>query len=206
LIKEVTESNGTKNETGTGVGQATAAASGSATVKIAENGSGNANGVVNTTIDNSTTTIINGASGNAVVKKVSYRSTRHGDQGKLHEITTRFENGKIVEESGVISSFVFNEKKGKLTWNGHKIKKNVSKVAFIDDKSHNLLVIFKNGNAYRYPAGKGNAKRKLLAKNVKTYKASNKAHNQGLATTLVKKGKKRQACQNCWQVIFEIKS
>jgi len=189
LVKEVTESTGTKTENGTGVGQATATASGSATVKIAENGSGNAKGVVNTTIDNSTT-IINNGSGNATVvqdKKNFWETTRQGNKVKLWKTTVKTINGKIESYRNNVSTAIFNEKKGTVKWNGKTYKK-VKKCQFIK-KSHRLLIVYKNGKAYSYPNKSGDSARKYLGKNVKTYKCVSDTYNKGLVTALVKKGK-----------------
>jgi hypothetical protein len=189
LIKEVTETTGNKNQAGTGVGQATAAASGSATVKIAENGSGNANGVVNTTIDNSTTTIINGASGNAVIQdsKIFWETTRQGNKVKLWKTVVKTVNGKIESYRNNVSTAIFKEKKGIVKWNGKTYKK-IKKCQFIE-KSHRLLIVDKNGKAYSLPNKSGDSARKYLGKNVKTYKCVSDTYNKGLVTALVKKGK-----------------
>jgi hypothetical protein len=208
LIRTEKITTGKKTETGTGTVEAKVENAGKAEVKVEEKGEGEIKG--EGTVDTKTDVYVNNPIPIVITnvpaaaekeekttntqptktikpsKKTYWSTTRQGHKVKLwRTIVKSTVTGKIKSTKTKISVAVFNERKGWVRWNGTYVK-NVKKCQFIKG-SHNLLIITRKGYAYSYPCGKGHAKRKLLAKGVKTYKCVSTKYNKGLVTTLVKK-------------------
>jgi hypothetical protein len=147
--ESVTTGSSTSNSTGSGTASATGNASGNASVDIQSSGQGGATGTAEAHTEfHATTNTTSSNSGNTVYIMNDKTTTYHENNGKKWIKLTWTREGKTF----TATMAKFDRKKGIVTYNGIKYK-NV-KDAHFTSKSHNLLLLLKNGNYRVVPVTK----------------------------------------------------
>lgn len=154
LIRTETIGKENTNASGVGEGSANVSTQGQATVKIETQGTGGATGTITVTATDKTTSTTKATS-----SKKFYFVRRHGQKVQL----MRRYKGK----TGAISTILYNKKKGTAKFNSHTFK-GVKDCGY-SQKSHQVVLLLKNGSIKILPTGKGKDAKKYI---VRTYKGS----------------------------------